>query len=172
MPEPLYVYVLLDHSASMSGTALEALRQGAQVLLSALESYNGRPIQAALIAYESAPTAVMALQPAHSELFHADANLILATLEPAGTSNLGRALRRLAADLPSDVSTVLYLFTDGGFTDDWQAALAEVRPRLKRFYAVACGMSADRAALSVADQVLSVGDLTADTLLATLRAIK
>ncbi|MCS6872696.1 MAG: VWA domain-containing protein [Anaerolineae bacterium] len=172
MAETLCVYILLDHSASMSGTALESLRQGVQVLLSAFESYSGRLIKAAVLAYESMPTVVTPLQAIHSELFHADVNLILATLEPVGASNLGKALRRLAVELPQGASAALYLFSDGGFTDDWQEALAELRPRLKRFYAVACGIAPDRATLSAADQVLSVGSLTTDSLLATLRVAK
>jgi uncharacterized protein YegL len=171
MAESPYLYILLDHSASMSGAPLEALRQGMQVLLSAFERYSGQPIRAALLAYESAPTAVTALQAIDSPLFNADANLILATLESAGASNLGKALRRLAAELPQGALAVIYLFSDGGFTDDWQCALAELRPRLKRFYAVACGMAANRATLAAADQVLPVSDLTADLLLATLRDI-
>lgn len=171
MAEPLCVYILLDHSASMSGAPLEALRQGTQVLLSAFERYSGRPIQAALIAYESVPTAVTALQAVDSALFDAEANLILATLESAGASNLGKALRRLAAELPQDALAAVYLFSDGGFTDDWQCALRELRPHLKRFYAVACGMSADLETLAAADRVLRVSDLTTDLLLETLRDV-
>ncbi|MFN7209035.1 MAG: vWA domain-containing protein [Aggregatilineales bacterium] len=171
MAEPLYVYLLLDHSASMSGAALESLRQGAQALLSAFESYGGRPLRAALLAFESAPTALTPPQDVRAELFHADFNLILATLEPAGASNLGGALRRLAAELP-DAPVALYLFSDGDFTDDGLEALAELRPRLKRFYAVACGMAANRAAFAAADQVFSVQQLTADVLLMSLRAIE
>ncbi len=172
MPEPLHLYILLDHSASMGGAALEALRQGAQVLLSALESCTGRPLRATLIAFESEPTVVTDPQDVRTGLFNADVNLVLATLEPAGASNLGKALRHLAKALPDSTAAVLYLFSDGGFTDDWLEALAELRPRLKRFYAIACGMAADRAALAAADQVLPVGDLTADSLLTALRAIK
>jgi uncharacterized protein YegL len=170
--EPLCAYILVDCSASMSGAPFEALRQGVQVLLNAFERYNGRAVQAALLAFESAPILMTPLQAAHSEAFIADANQILATSEPAGASNLGKALRQLAAALPEGAMTALYLFSDGGFTDDWQSALAQVRPRLKCFYAVACGLSADREALSAADQVLSVDGLTADTLLTALRAIK
>jgi uncharacterized protein YegL len=171
MAELPCLYILLDHSASMNGAPLEALRQGMQVLLSAFERYSGQPIRAALIAYESAPTAVTAPQAIDSPSFSAEVDLILAALEPAGASNLGRALRRLAAELPKDAPAAIYLFSDGGFTDDWQSALAELRPRLKRFYAVACGMAADYQTLGAADQVLRVSDLTADLLLATLRDI-
>lgn len=172
MAEPLCVYVLIDHSASMNGAALESLRQGVQVLLSAFESYRGRPLKVSLLTFESTPTLLTPLSDAEAEEFTTDVSLILATLETVGASNLGKALRHLAQSLSEGAHNILYLFSDGNFTDDWQAALEALRPSLRRIYAVACGMAANQETLAVADQVLLVGNLTADALLATLRAAK
>ncbi|MCE7948834.1 MAG: VWA domain-containing protein [Chloroflexi bacterium CFX4] len=172
MAEPLCVYVLIDHSASMNGAALESLRQGVQVLLSAFEGYRVRPLKVSLLTFESTPTLLTPLSDAQAEEFTTDVSLILATLETAGASNLGKALRRLAESLSEGTHNILYLFSDGNFTDNWQAALEALRPNLRRLYAVACGMAANRETLAVADQVLLVGNLTADALLTTLRTAK
>ncbi len=172
MAEPLCVYVLIDHSASMNGAALESLRQGVQVLLSAFEGYRGRPLKVSLLTFESTPTLMTPLSDAEAEEFTTDVSLILATLETAGASNLGKALRHLADHLLEGTHNILYLFSDGNFTDDWEATLAALRPNFRRIYTVACGMAANRETLAAADQVLWVSNLTADALLTTLRAAK
>jgi len=166
----LHVYVLLDSSASMSGTGLEALKQGVQLLSAALMSVGG-PLQATFIGYESTPLPLHRLTEEDSLTDVTDAmNLMLQTLEPAGASNVGRALHMVTKEVVYGAQTYLYLFSDGYPTDDWEDQRAALKARGVRVVGVACGFSANLETLAaLADSVLSVSTVTVEQFAASLR---
>lgn len=170
MSNALHVYVLLDLSASMSGTGLEALKQGVQLLAAALMGMGG-PLRAAFIGYESTLLLLRSLTEMDTQTDVNDAtNLILQTLEPAGASNVGRALHMVEKETIRGVQTCIYLFTDGHPTDDWEDHRAALMAKEVRVVGVACGLAANLEVLSLlADTVLSVSNVTVEQFAASLR---
>jgi uncharacterized protein YegL len=160
----LHIYLLLDISASMTGAPLEALKQGVNLLRNTLATRTARPSTVAAIAYESTPRELFPEAPAPGDLS-------LPPLEPGGASNLGRALRLLAEAAPQERPALLYIFTDGEPTDDWETALAGIRARVERVYAVLCGPGASETPFTQqVDRVFRIGDFSPERMLDTLRA--
>lgn len=170
MSHSLHVFILLDLSASMSGTGLESLKQGVQLLATALAGVGGA-VRAAFIGYESNPIPLLPLTEMETDLDFNDAeNLVLQTLEPAGASNLGRALHTIEGQVTPGTPTGVYIFTDGNPTDDWQPPRDALRAKGVRLVAVACGFSVNLEALrGIADSVFSVSTVTAEQLAGSLR---
>jgi uncharacterized protein YegL len=165
MTEPLHVYLLLDISASMTGAPLEAMKQGVHLLRGTLVSRSTRPVMLSVISYESTAAEIMPLtQLAEKEEFK------LPNLIAGGTSGLGGALKLLSRKLTDHQPTLIYLFTDGEPTDDWESPTAEMRSRVQRIFGLACGLSPDKAALSkIVDESHYLRDLTPDSLFMTFR---
>ena len=160
--EPIYAHLLLDTSASMYGAPLESLKQGVQLLFGTFISRSKRPIHVRLIGYESAAHELVQLQ-------HV-IGLELPRLDAAGSSGLGGALRLLSSTIPDHDPSLVYIFTDGEPTDDWELALDSLRPRVRAIVGIVCGLSASGAALVPAlDRVLQMRDLTPDVLFDTFR---
>ncbi len=161
--EPIHVYALLDTSASMVGAPIEALKQGLHLLCATFIARSQRPVQVGLIAYESA---------AHSITRLADVNEFeMPSLDAAGSSALGGAFRLLGATMPDHDPTLVYIFTDGEPTDDWDPALASLRPRVQKIFGVLCGPSADSTSLDARlDKLFRVRELTPDLLSETFRS--
>ena len=163
MADPIYAHVLLDTSASMYGAPLESLKQGVQLLFGTFISRSKRPVHVRLIGYESTARELLPLQ-------HV-IGLELPRLEVAGSSGLGGGLRLLSSTLPEHDPSLVYVFTDGEPTDDWEAALDPLRPRVRTIVGIVCGLSASGAVLlPVLDRVLQMRDLTPDVLFDTFRA--
>lgn len=169
--DPRNIILVFDASASMSGTGLEALRQAAQLMLSTLHDYTGRSKRLTIILYESVPHVLYSPEVIHNfEEFDLTVLLPLNTLEPAGASNFGAALRLIPNFLGDSEVSLVYWFTDGEPTDDWETALESLRGRI-RLIGVGCGIKADEALLKeVCDRVFSRENLTAEALLDTLRS--
>lgn len=160
----LYFHLLLDTSASMTGAPLAAMRQGVGLLHHAVTTRSNRPALIGAIAYESA--ARVLFPPADVR-----AMPHLPPLEAAGSSGLGAAFRLLADTLHDDHPALVYIFTDGEPTDDWETALARLRPKVEKIYGIACGIQANIAFLSgLSDQAFALGALTDDVLFTTFRA--
>ncbi|MCC7208998.1 MAG: hypothetical protein IT323_16935 [Anaerolineae bacterium] len=160
----LHIYLLLDTSASMTGAPLEALKQGVNLLRNTLIARAARPSVVHAIAYESTPHALSSepLTPG---------DLSLPALEPGGASNLGRALRLLGEQMAPEDNGLLYIFTDGEPTDDWEAALVSIRARVERVYAVLCGPAASEMPFAGrVDRAYRMGDFSPERALDTLRA--
>jgi uncharacterized protein YegL len=163
MAEPVHIYVLLDTSASMSGAPLEALKQGLHLLCATFIARSQRPVQVSLVGYESTARLISPL---------ADVNdFEMPTLEAAGSSGLGEALRLVKDTMPEHDPTLLYVFTDGEPTDDWETAIQIIRSRVKKIFGVICGPSADSTTLDgKLDRVFRVRELTPDLLSETFRS--
>src|SRR5271154_4225246 len=100
MAEPVHIYLLLDTSASMSGAPLEALKQGLHLLCATFIARSQRPVKISLIGYESTARAISPL---------VDVNdFEMPTLEAAGSSGLGGALRLVGDTMPDHDPTFIY----------------------------------------------------------------
>ncbi len=162
MTEPIHAHLLLDTSASMSGAPLEALKQGLQLLCGTFISRSKRPIHISLIGYESAARHIAPLRDV--------TEFTLPKLEASGSSGLGSAFRLLSRTMGEHTPSLVYVFTDGEPTDDWEVAIESVRPRVQKIIGIACGPKADPAALQlIADRVFQVRELTPDLLFETFR---
>ncbi|HLY25673.1 MAG TPA: VWA domain-containing protein [Aggregatilineales bacterium] len=159
----LHVYVLLDTSASMSGAPLEALKQGLNLLCGTFIARSKRPVQIGLFAYDSKARELAPL--ADVQAFE------MPKLDAGGSSALGEALRLLARTMLTSDPTLVYVFTDGEPTDDWEVAISEVKGRVKQIVAVICGAASSGEALSppVAN-VFKVREMTPDLLYESFRA--
>lgn len=169
----LPVYLLLDTSGSMMGEPIEAVKNGVQILVGALrqDPYALETAHLSVITFDTKVAQVVPL----SELTAFNVPDIQAT----GMTNLGAALKLLAersdaevtkttAETKGDWKPMVFIMTDGGPTDDWEAGLAEFKKR-KFGIVVACaaGPAADAECLRQITENVVMLD-TADT--ASLRA--
>jgi uncharacterized protein YegL len=167
MTDPIYAYLLLDTSASMNGAPLEALKQGVQLLVGTFISRSKRPIQLAIIGYESTARELMPLADVHEF-----GTFEMPILDAAGSSGLGGAARLAAKLAANHTPTLLYIFTDGEPTDDWESALDTLRPGVHKIYGLLCGLIADLGSVPLTpkvDEVFRLQDLTPDKLFDTFR---
>jgi uncharacterized protein YegL len=169
----LPVYLLLDTSGSMMGEPIEAVKNGMQILVSALrqDPYALETAHLSVITFDTSVRQVVPL----SEL----TSFNMPDIQASGGTNLGAALKLLGqradaevkkttAEVKGDWKPMVFLMTDGGPTDDWQAGLAEFRKQ-KFGIVVACaaGPGADTSCLKqITENVVTLD--TADT--ASLRA--
>jgi uncharacterized protein YegL len=169
----LPVYLVLDTSGSMSGEPIEAVKNGMQILVSALrqDPYALETAFLSVITFDGQAQQLIPL----SEL----ATFNPPNLQVGTTTSLGAALKLLAervdvevakttAETKGDWKPMVFLMTDGLPTDDWQAGLTEFQKR-KFGIVVACaaGTGADTTVLKqITDNVVALD--TADT--ASLRA--
>jgi uncharacterized protein YegL len=164
MTDPIHAYLLLDTSASMTGAPLEALKQGLQLLCGTFIARCTRSVHISLIGYESAPRVITALQPV--------GDYTMPTLDAAGSSGLGGAFRLLANTMPENTSPLVYVFTDGEPTDDWEIAIEPLRARVRQIVGIGCGPTANMTMLSsIADPTFQMRELTPDLLYDTFRAL-
>lgn len=159
----LPVYLLLDTSGSMNGEAIEAVKNGVQVMVSSLRQ-NPQAIETAFISIITFDTTARQLMPL-TDL----ASFQIPEIKAGGTTSLGEALKLVAgridtevakttADQKGDWKPLVFIFTDGVPTDDWERGLDEFKKR-KTAYTVACaaGHGADRNVLKkITDNVVSL----------------
>src|SRR5260221_14332870 len=163
----MHAYLLLDLSASMSGAALESLKSGVHLLCATFISRSQKPLKISLIGYESTAREILPLTDVH--LFETRFDKL--NLVPAGSSGLGGGLRFVADRMPDHDPTLVYIFTDGEPTDDWEAGIAPLRSRVQRIFALICGFAGDKETLAPAvDGVYRVLDALPDMLFETFRA--
>lgn len=164
----LPVYLLLDTSGSMNGEPIEAVKNGVQVMISALRQ-NPQAIETAyisVITFDSAANQIIPL----TDL----ASFQMVDIKASGTTALGDALRLVSDKIDKEVARttpeqkgdwkpLVFIMTDGVPTDNWQAGVAEFKKR-KTGFVVACGAGAgaDTSILKqITDNVLSLD--TADS---------
>lgn len=174
MSRRLPVYLLLDCSESMAGEALVAVQHGVETMVAELRQ-NPHALETAFLSIITfAGEARLALP--LSEV--AEVQVPHLAVRP-GTA-LGAALRllmrRLAQDIvrttaerKGDYRPLVFLLTDGQPTDDWDAAVDELRrfsgPKAANIYAIGCGPDIDYGTLSkVTDIVLQLPDVTPEKL--------
>lgn len=164
----LPVYLLIDTSGSMSGEAIEAVKNGLQVLVGGLR----QDPQALESAYLSIIT------------FDSDAQQILPltdlisfqepTLTARGVTSLGEGLKLLSTCIDREVTKstpeqkgdwkpLVFIMTDGAPTDDWEKGLMELKKRRTGIIvACAAGAGAETSVLKqITENVVSLD--TTDT---------
>jgi uncharacterized protein YegL len=158
----LHAWLLLDTSASMAGAPLEALKQAMHLLCGTFISRSKQSMKVGVISYESAAQEIASLGDVHS--------FEMPKLEPGGASNLGRAFRLVSDKLSESESSLIYIFTDGEPTDDWDIAIGGLKKKIKKCFVVACGPNASITTLEPkVDRVFRVRELTPDLLFETFR---
>lgn len=145
----LPVYLLVDTSGSMHGEAIEAVRNGLQVLVSALrqDPYALETAYLSVIAFNSEARQLTPL----TELM----SFQVPDIQASGTTALGGALSLLAdcierevvkgnAETKGDWKPVIFLLSDGSPTDNLQSGIdALKRVKTGTFVACAAGSAAD-----------------------------
>lgn len=156
----LPVYLLLDTSGSMHGEAIEAVKNGMQILLSTLRQ-DPYALETAYLSIISFDTTARQLMPL-TEL----AAFQVPDIQASGTTQLGQALALLAdkideevqkttADTKGDWKPLIFIMTDGAPTDDWNQGLARLK-QVKTGVIVACaaGHAADTSVLKQITEVV------------------
>lgn len=145
----LPVYLLVDTSGSMHGEAIEAVRNGLQVLVSALrqDPYALETAYLSVIAFNSEARQLTPL----TELM----SFQVPDIQAGGTTALGGALSLLAdciehevvkgnAETKGDWKPVIFLLSDGSPTDNLQSGIEALkRVKTGTFVACAAGSAAD-----------------------------
>lgn len=167
----LPVYLVLDTSGSMNGEPIEAVKNGVQLMISALRQ-DPQAIETAyisIITFDSMARQAVPL----TDL----ASFQMTELKASGTTALGDALQLLSRCIDTEVAKttteqkgdwkpMVFLMTDGIPTDDWQRGLAEFRKR-KTAITVACaaGPKADTTSLKqITDTVVRLHTADAATI--------
>lgn len=164
----LPVYLLLDTSGSMSGEPIEAVKNGVQILVSALrqDPYALETAFLSVITFDTSAKQVVPL----TEL----AAFQVPTINATGTTALGDALALLAdridaevskttAEVKGDWKPLVFIMTDGSPTDDWKKGMARLqKTRTGIVVACAAGQGADTSVLKQITEVVVQLD-TADS---------
>lgn len=140
----LPVYLLIDTSGSMSGEPIEAVKNGIQMLASALrrDPYALETAHLSVVTFASGANQVVPLTELPS--FQAPA------LTANGATELGTGLKLLAetiekevvkggGDAKADWKPLIFLMTDGAPTDDWRPGLERLR-KVRTGLVVACAV--------------------------------
>ncbi len=167
----LPVYLLVDTSGSMHGEAIEAVRNGLQVMLSALmqDPYALETAYLSVIAFDSSARQLTPL----TEL----TSFQLPNLQANGMTAMGEALSLLAdciqrevvkgsAEQKGDWKPVVFLLTDGAPTDDLDRGINAIRQvKTGTFVACAAGPGAGTSTLKrITETVVSFDTADSSTL--------
>ena len=167
----LPVYLLVDTSGSMHGEAIEAVRNGLQVMLSALmqDPYALETAYLSVIAFDSSARQLTPL----TEL----TSFQLPNLQANGMTAMGEALSLLAdciqrevvkgsAEQKGDWKPVVFILTDGATTDDLDRGINAIRQvKTGTFVACAAGPGADTGTLKrITETVVSLDTADSSTL--------
>ncbi|QDU93857.1 TerY-C metal binding domain-containing protein [Lignipirellula cremea] len=165
----LPIYLLLDCSESMAGEAIEQVERGMHAMVdelksdpSALETAWISVITFSRYAKQETPlTELVQFQPPRLTIRPGTA---LGTALRLLTDSIGKEVRKTSATQKGDYRPIVFLFTDGQPTDEYQAAAARLRaanPRLANIYAIGCGPDVDSDVLrSFTDIVLNLKNMT------------
>jgi len=139
----LPVYLLVDCSGSMAGEPIAAMEMGIRALLSELKNdpQAMETVWLSVITFSSTAEQVVPLTDIE--------DFQVPDLEAAGTTALGEAASILAEKLEEEVrmttdeqkgdwKPLVYLFTDGEPTDDWEDPVDELH-KMGRAIIIACG---------------------------------
>lgn len=164
----LPIYLLIDTSGSMHGEAIEAVRNGLQVMANALrqDPYALETAYLSVITFSSSAKQITPL----TEL----TDFQVPNIQANGTTAMGEALSLLAdcinrevvkgsAEVKGDWKPLVFLLSDGSPTDNLSKGIAAMKGvKTGTFVACAAGASADTATLrQITETVVSLD--TADS---------
>lgn len=164
----LPIYLLIDTSGSMHGEAIEAVRNGLQVMANALrqDPYALETAYLSVITFSSSAKQITPL----TEL----TDFQVPNIQANGTTAMGEALSLLAdcinrevvkgsAEVKGDWKPLVFLLSDGAPTDNLSKGIAAMKGvKTGAFVACAAGASADTATLrQITETVVSLD--TADS---------
>lgn len=164
----LPIYLLIDTSGSMHGEAIEAVRNGLQVMANALrqDPYALETAYLSVITFSSSAKQITPL----TEL----TDFQVPNIQANGTTAMGEALSLLAdcinrevvkgsAEVKGDWKPLVFLLSDGAPTDNLSKGIAAMKGvKTGTFVACAAGASADTATLrQITETVVSLD--TADS---------
>ncbi len=167
----LPVYLLVDTSGSMMGEAIESVRNGLQMLISALrqDPYALETAYLSVITFDSQAKQVTPL----TELM----SFQLPTIQASGLTAMGEALTLLAdcinrevqkgsAEVKGDWKPVVFLLSDGAPTDDLQKGINAIKAvKTGTFVACAAGAGADTNVLKqITESVVSLDTADANSI--------
>jgi len=168
----LPVYLLLDCSESMAGTGIEEINRGMQTLVGELRK-NPMALESACLSVISFSRYARQIIPL-TELMAFQ----VPTLSVRPGTAFGNAIqllvqcmnREVVKTTPTqkgDYKPLVFLFTDGQPTDDWQSAVNALRsanqPKIANIYAIGCGPDVDTDILrEVTDIVFRMDGMSTD----------
>jgi len=174
MNRRLPVYMMLDCSESMAGAAIDTVNTAIQAMIQdlrknphALETVSLSVITFSRTAQQIVPlTELERFQipelPIHpGTSLGAALNLLIQCID--------REVVKTTPEKKGDWRPLVFLFTDGQPTDDWQKASEKLRamksPKIANIYAIGCGDDVDYAVLhSITDIVFKTTDMNAATI--------
>jgi uncharacterized protein YegL len=167
----LPVYLLLDCSASMSGEAIEAVRNGVKALVADLRT-DPTALETAYLSVITFSSSAQQVSPLSELITFQEPNL-----DAHGATALGEALTVLTQCIDNEVQKatpqqkgdykpMVFLFTDGQPTDDWEAAADQLKQkRVANIIACAAGAGADSSMLKrITEMVVELNNLQPDTM--------
>jgi len=168
----LPIYLVLDTSGSMSGAPIQAVNNGLKEFEAVLKK-DPQALETAYLSVISFDSAARVVTP----LVEVGA-FVSPTLSTGGLTCLGAALTLLTQTLdndfqpksetqPGDWKPLVFIFTDGGPTDAWEAPLTGLRDsahgKSAQIFAIGCGGSADSGVLKrITENVIMSADLSSD----------
>lgn len=168
----LPVYLLLDCSESMAGTGIEEINRGIQTIVAelrknpmALETAYLSVITFSRYAKQEIPlTELMMFQPPRLSVrpgtaFGTAVTLLLKCIQ--------KEVVKTSLTTKGDYKPLVFLFTDGQPTDNWEPAVAALQtannPKIANIYAVGCGPDVDTSVLhQVTDIVFKMDGMSQD----------
>lgn len=154
----LPVYLVLDTSGSMTGEPIEQVKNGVQMLVSALrqDPYALETAYLSVIAFNTTASQLVPL----TELTSFQAP----DLQAGGVTELGEALKLVAerasqevtkttADTKGDWKPMVFIMTDGMPTDDWESGLLRFR---QEKWGIVIGCAIGKNEQSVNDVLLKI----------------
>jgi uncharacterized protein YegL len=165
---------MLDCSESMAGPAIEEVSRGVDSLLANLRS-NPQAIETVFLSVITFSRYAKQLTPLTEVLTFAAPKLSIRTGTAVGAALmllnecLNREVVRTTAVTKGDYKPLVFLFTDGQPTDDWQGPADSLRkmnnPKIANIYAIGCGPDVDTGTLyRITDIVLQMPNLTPDAI--------
>jgi uncharacterized protein YegL len=169
----LPIYLLLDCSASMSGEPIEALRMGVKALVADLRT-DPQALETAYISVITFSSSAQQVNPLTELITFQEPHL-----DARGATALGDALKVLQQCIETEVrkstptqkgdwKPMVFLFTDGQPTDNWENAADELKQkRVANIIACAAGPGADSSMLkriTDAEMVVELNNVQPDTL--------
>ena len=168
----LPVYLLLDCSESMAGEAIQDVGRGIHEMISALRS-DPVALESVWLSVITFSRYAKQVVPLTELMQFKPPTLSVRTGTAMGAALklmqecLGRDVTKTTPTTKGDYKPLVFLFTDGQPTDEWESAAdmirAQHRPGIANIYAIGCGPDVDTGILrSVTDIVLMMSDTSSE----------